>query len=203
MEELLSIIINYIQANGYAAIAVAAALESANIPIPSEIIFGFAGYLVYAGRLDFTLAIVVGVAGELAGAIVSYLAGRYGGRSLVLSYGKYILLSEKKLELTERWFDRYGQPAIFAARILPIVRTFISLPAGFGGVNFIKFVLLTATGSALWITLLVYLGQMLGTNWQVVYAVGHEAGLFVAVVLAVLIGYYLLRGRVSKNVQNE
>ncbi len=201
MEQLFTIIIDYIQTNGYAAIAIAAALESANIPIPSEIIFGFAGYLVYAGKLDFTLAIVVGLAGEVTGAIVSYLAGRYGGRALVLHYGKYILLSEKKLELTERWFDRYGQPAIFAARILPIVRTFISLPAGFAEVNFVKFVLLTATGSALWITLLVHFGHMLGANWQVVYAVGHKAGLITAGVLAVFVGYYLFRGRGSKRTE--
>lgn len=188
---------SYIIAWGYPAIVVGMALESANIPIPSELIFGFAGYLVYAGHLDFTLVVVTGVLGGLLGSILSYLIGYYGGRPFVRKYGRYVFLTPQKVALAERWFTRYGLAAVFFARLLPMVRTFISLPAGFARVDFGKFVLYTALGSTPWTMLLVYAGMLLGENWYKLMSMGHTATVVVALALVLALAYYLLRGKIE------
>lgn len=190
-------IMTYIAVWGYPAIVVGMALESANIPIPSELIFGFAGYLVYLGHLNFTLVVVTGVLGGLLGSILSYLIGYYGGRPFVRRYGRYVFLSSRKLALTEQWFARYGLAAVFFARLLPVVRTFISLPAGFARVDFGKFVLYTVLGSIPWTALLVYAGMLLGENWHKLMAMGHTASLVVTVILALAAVYYILRSKIE------
>ena len=192
MEQLFQGVTNYIQVWGYPAILIGMALESANIPIPSELIFGFAGYLVYLGQLDFNLSIIYGVAGGLLGSAVSYYVGYYGGPPFIYKYGKYVLLSERKVRLAQNWFDRYGLIAVFFARLLPVVRTFISLPAGFAKVNFPKFILYTFLGSVPWTIALIYAGMALGENWHILSAYGHEASLItVGIIIAIII--YLIR----------
>lgn len=188
-------IVEYIAAWGYPAIVAGMALESANIPIPSELIFGFAGYLVYLGHLDFKLVVITGVLGGLLGSILSYLAGYYGGRPFVEKYGRYVFLSARKLALTERWFARYGLAAVFWARLLPVVRTFISLPAGFARVDFGKFVLYTVLGSVPWTIMLVYAGMLLGENWYKLLNLGHAATLVVVAALVLVVMYYFWRGK--------
>ena len=131
MEEIFQIVIDLIEIWGYPAILIGMALESANIPIPSELIFGFAGYLVFLGRLDFNSAVIAGVVGGLLGSVLSYLAGYYGGPGFVLKYGRYIFLSEKNVISAQKWFDQYGLITVFVARLLPVMRTFTSVPAGF------------------------------------------------------------------------
>jgi len=195
MEQLFQVVIDLIDIWGYPAILIGMALESANIPIPSELIFGFAGYLVFLGRLDFNLAVIAGVVGGLLGSIVSYLAGYYGGPNFVIKYGRYVFLSEKNVAMAQRWFDRYGLIMVLVARLLPVVRTFISLPAGFARVNFIKFVLYTILGSVPWTIALVYVGMLLGENWATMRKIGHEASLVVAGGLFILAIYYIIRKR--------
>lgn len=191
MEQFFYIIINYIALWGYTAIVVAMAMESACLPVPSEVIFGFTGYLVYLGKLDFTKAVVAGVAGGLIGSVVAYLVGYYGGRPVVAKYGKYVFLSHRHVHMAQRWFDRYGLKAVFYSRLLPVVRTFISLPAGFAKVDFVKFVLYTLLGSVPWTVGLIYAGMLLGENWQKISAIGHKASLVVVAGLIVLGIYYL------------
>lgn len=193
MEQLFQLVIDLIGIWGYPAILIGMALESANIPIPSELIFGFAGYLVFLGKLDFSLAVIAGVVGGLIGSILSYLAGYYGGPNFVIKYGRYIFLSEKHVAVAQKWFDRYGLIAVLVARLLPVVRTFISLPAGFARVNFVRFVLYTILGSVPWTIALVYIGMLLGENWGTMRTIGHNASLVVAGGLFILAIYYIMR----------
>lgn len=183
-------IIDYLDLLGYWGIVIGMALESACVPVPSELIFGFAGYLVFLGRLDFMWSIIAGVAGGLIGSIIAYAAGFYGGRPFVSKYGKYILLSENHVDLAQEWFDRYGLKATFFSRLLPVVRTFISLPAGFARVNFRKFIVYTMLGSIPWTVGLIYAGSLLGENWQILNSIGHEVSLIVAACLVVFAVYY-------------
>lgn len=195
MEQFFHMITDYIAQTGYAGIVIGMALESACIPVPSELIFGFAGYLVYLGRLDFTLSVVAGVAGGLIGSVIAYAIGFYGGKPFVGKYGRYVLLSQKHVDMAQKWFDRYGLKAVFFSRLLPVVRTFISLPAGFARVNFAKFIIYTLLGSIPWTVGLIYAGTMLGENWQELNAIGHQASLVVAAGLIAIAIYYYRRSR--------
>lgn len=186
MEQYYAWIIQNIGIWGYTAIIVGMAMESACLPVPSELIFGFVGYLVFLGRMDFATAVVAGVFGGLVGSVVSYIAGYYGGRPLVEKYGRYIFLSRQHVASAQEWFDRYGIKAAFFARLLPVVRTFISLPAGFARVPFIKFVLYTILGSIPWTIALIYAGMLFGENWQEIEAMGHNATLLVGIGLALM-----------------
>ena len=194
-EQFFQIVVDYIALWGYTGIIIGMALESACIPVPSELIFGFAGYLVYLGKLDFTMSVVAGVAGGLLGSIVAYLVGFYGGQPFVAKYGKYLLLSKKHVDTAQRWFDRYGLKATFFSRLLPIVRTFISLPAGFAKVNLGKFILYTLLGSIPWTVALIYAGQILGENWRELNTMGHEASLVVGILLIAVAVYYFWKNR--------
>lgn len=194
-EQFFQVVVDYIALWGYTGIIIGMALESACIPIPSELIFGFAGYLVYLGKLDFFYSTVAGVAGGLLGSVAAYLAGYYGGRPFVSTYGKYLLLSQRHVDTAQRWFDRYGLKATFFSRLLPVVRTFISLPAGFAKVHLGKFILYTLLGSIPWTVAIIYAGQMLGENWRILNSIGHEASLTVAALLAAAVIYYCWKNR--------
>lgn len=193
MEQFYAWIIQYIDIWGYAAIVVGMAMESACLPVPSELIFAFAGYLVFLGRMDFATAVAAGVVGGLLGSVVSYTIGYYGGRPLVEKYGRYVFLSDQHVSAAQRWFDRYGIKATFFARLLPVVRTFISLPAGFARVPFGKFVLYTILGSIPWTIALIYAGMLLGENWPQIEAMGHNATLIVGAGLVIIGALWLRR----------
>ena len=195
MEQFFNSIVQYIDAWGYIAIVVGMALESACMPVPSELIFGFAGYLVYLGKLDFTTAVIAGVAGGLIGSVAAYLVGYHGGQPFIENYGKYLFLSKRHVMLAQKWFDRYGIKATFFSRLLPIVRTFISLPAGFAKVDFSKFVIYTVLGSVPWTIGLIYAGMILGENWRKINAIGHNASVIVGVVLVLITVYYVVRAK--------
>jgi membrane protein DedA with SNARE-associated domain len=195
MEQLFQYVIYLIDIWGYPAILIGMALESANVPIPSELIFGFAGYLVFIGRMDLNLAVIYGVVGGLLGSIASYLAGYYGGPPFVDKYGKYLFLSKKNVAMAQKWFDRYGLITVLVARLLPVVRTFISLPAGFARVNFIRFIVYTIVGSVPWTIALIYVGMLLGANWETMRTIGHQASLIVAGGLVMIGVYCILRKR--------
>lgn len=191
MDWLIQGVTNSIDIWGYWAIFIGMALESANIPIPSEVIFGFAGYLVYLQKLDFTLAVIAGVIGGLVGSLLSYGIGYYGGKPFVLHYGRYIGLSVSHLTLAEKWFERYGSQVTFYGRLLPVIRTFISLPAGFAKMNLLRFTFYTLLGSIPWTIALIYLGQWLGQQWTLLREYGHFFSLFVALALVTLTVLYI------------
>lgn len=151
---------------GYVGIFFLMVLESALIPIPSEVIMPFSGFLVSVGKLGLLGVILAGSFGNLVGSIATYYLGLRLGRTAIIRYGKYVFFKKKHLEYTERLFERYGDKVIFVGRLLPVVRTYISLPAGIGLTNFIKFTVYTFVGSLIWNTLLTYAGLELGINWR-------------------------------------
>ncbi len=174
-------------------------LESMGILIPSEAISPFAGYLVSQGRMGLFWAVAAGVLGNLAGSWIAYLIGLWGGRELWFHYGRYVGVRRHHLILAEKWFDKYGEFTVFISRCLPVVRTFISFPAGTARMNFAKFTFYTFLGCVPWVFALTYLGYLLGENWDMIGDYLHY--LDYAVALGVLAGavYLFLRWRSSRS----
>lgn len=163
---LAHFIIGVISALGYAGVAGLMAIESACIPLPSEIILPFSGYLVSTGRFDLWLVGLAGAVGCNIGSTVAWAAGYAGGRPLVERWGRYILLDAGELAVVDRFFERYGSLTVLVSRMLPIVRTYIALPAGIARMNFWKFQLYTFVGSLPWCLALAYAGMRLGKTWE-------------------------------------
>jgi len=144
------------------------ALESACLPVPSEVVMPFSGYLVSTGRFDLLTVVTCGVLGNLLGSLCAYVVGLKLGRAFIDRYGRYILIDKTALEKAEKWFKKYGAVAVLASRVTPAVRTVISLPAGIGRMNLRSFIILTTIGSIPWNYMLTYLGLELGKNWSFV-----------------------------------
>lgn len=163
---LSSFIIATISMLGYGGVVLLMAIESACIPLPSEIIMPFAGYLVSKGEMNLWLVGIAGAVGCVVGSWVAYYAGMYGGRPFIEKYGRYILLSRHDLDLADRWFAKYGELIVFTARLLPAIRTFIAFPAGVARMNMWRFTIYTFAGSLPWCLGLAYVGQKLGEQWD-------------------------------------
>ncbi|MEO5813446.1 MAG: DedA family protein, partial [Rhodanobacter sp.] len=163
---LAAAIISFITRSGYLGIMLLMAIESACIPLPSEVIMPFSGYLVFNGTLVLWLVVLAGAAGCVLGSLVAYAVGAWGGRRLVERYGKYLLVSRKDLDLADRWFSEYGSLIIFVGRLLPVVRTFIAFPAGVARMSLWRFCLYTFLGSLIWCWLLAWIGTKLGQHWD-------------------------------------
>jgi membrane protein DedA with SNARE-associated domain len=167
-------IMSVISTMGYGGIVLLMAIESACIPLPSEIIMPFAGFLIFKGEMSLWLVALAGATGCVLGSIPAYYVGMFGGRPLAEKYGKYILLSKKDLDLADHLFDKHGEIIIFIARMLPAVRTFIAFPAGVVRMNMTKFILYTFVGSFIWCGLLAYAGMKFGENWVSLKVYFHE-----------------------------
>ncbi len=167
-------IMSVISTMGYGGIVLLMAIESACIPLPSEIIMPFAGFLVFKGELTLWLVALAGAVGCVVGSIPAYYLGMYGGRPLVEKYGKYVLISKRDLDMADRWFDKHGEIIIFIARLLPAVRTFIAFPAGVARMNMPKFIIYTFVGSLIWCWLLAYAGMKFGEHWDKLKVYFHE-----------------------------
>lgn len=170
IEQILSfltgIIVDTISSGGYVGIALLMAIESACIPLPSEIIMPFAGYLVSLGQMDLLLVATAGAIGCNIGSTVAYYVGLYGGRAFVERWGRWVLVGTHELDVAERFFRRWGSATVFIARLLPVVRTFIALPAGMARMPQLKFHAYTFAGSWPWCWGLAYVGKLLGDRWQ-------------------------------------
>src|SRR5256885_9669461 len=164
VELLGRFVIAVISQAGYPGLVLLMGIESACIPLPSEIIMPFSGYLVYTGKFNLWAVSVAGAAGCVVGSIVAYGVGMYGGRPFIEKYGRYILISKHDLDLADRWFSRYGELIVFASRLLPVIRTFIAFPAGVAKMNMTRFVVYTFIGSLPWCLGLAYVGQVLGDH---------------------------------------
>ena len=193
MEQISQAFLNFIDSWGYLAVAVLMAMENACIPIPSELILGFAGYLVSADRMTFVGAMIAGMIGGMLGSIFAYIVGATGGRKFVDKYGKYFLIKKSHVDLAQKWFDKYGIRAVFFSRMLPVVRTFISLPAGFARVNFKQFLFYTFAGSLPWTALILWAGLLLGDHWEYLLEIGHELSIAFIIVSVVIIAWLYLR----------
>lgn len=193
IEFLGHIVISIISTLGYFGVFLAMAIESACIPLPSEIIMPFSGYLAYKGEFNFWLVGIVGAFGNLAGSWLAYWVGARGGRPLIEKYGKYILISHHDLDLADRWFKKYGRGTVFFTRLMPVIRTFISFPAGMTGMKWSTFSLYTFLGSLPWSIFLAFVGLKLGENWDTLGSYFHKADLFIGAVIVIGIVWYVRR----------
>jgi len=179
---------------GYAGVVLLMGIESACIPLPSEIIMPFAGYLVYTGQFTLHGAALAGAVGCVAGSIPAYYLGLYGGRPLIERWGKYVLLSKHELDLADRLFARHGQWVVLAGRLLPVVRTFIAFPAGVARMNMTRFIAYTFVGSYPWCWALAWVGMKLGEKWNTdprLKAFFHRFDLAVGIVGAAAVAWFV------------
>ena len=184
-------VISTISTLGYTGILLTMAIESACIPLPSEIIMPFSGYLVTTGQFTMLGVTLAGAIGNVIGSIAAYYVGVWGGRPFVERYGPYFLMSHRDLDIADRWFATYGEAAVFFSRMLPVIRTFISLPAGIAKMHFPRFVLFTFIGSIPWCYALAYVGVKMGQQWDQLREYFHDFDVVIGIGLALLIGYFL------------
>lgn len=163
---LLPFAVAVISRSGYLGVMLLMAIESACIPLPSEIIMPFAGYMVYLGKFNLFWAATAGAIGCNLGSVVAYEIGCYGGRPLVEKYGRYVWISHHDLDLADRFFQRFGSAAVFVGRLLPVIRTFIALPAGIARMPRLRFHIYTFAGSWPWCLMLAWVGMKLGERWD-------------------------------------
>ena len=194
-EKILAVLFTFISsviaATSYAGIALLMAIESACIPLPSELIMPFAGYLVFQGKLNLFWAASAGALGCNLGSLVAYEIGCYGGRPLVEKFGSYILMGRRELDWADKFFLRWGQAAVFIGRLLPVIRTFIALPAGISRMPRGKFHFYTFLGSWPWCFGLGYLGLKLGENWRSLSQYFHRFDAVIGVLLLAGLAYFL------------
>jgi len=186
---------------GYIGVVIAMSIESAAIPIPSELILPFAGWSVARGVIEpltqspwtYWGAVLAGVIGNTAGSLVGYTVGAFGGRPLLDRYGRYVLISMHDLDIADRWFARWGDLTVFFSRMLPIVRTFISIPAGVARMPLWRFVLFSVAGAIPWVMLLVWGGLVLGDRWQDIKGALRGLDYLVAAAVILLVGLFVWR----------
>ena len=184
--------IKMLEAGGYWSAALLMMLESMIAPIPSEAVMPFVGFLVADGKWNLYLAILTTSIGSIAGSLLSYYMGYYGGKPLVLKVGKYLLLDRHDLELTEKFFARRsGTLTLFLSRFIPVIRHFISIPAGMGKMRLLPFVVATLIGATMWNSFLLYLGLILRENWTLVQKYSHQIDIGVVLLLLALIGWFI------------
>lgn len=195
LENVAQWIIHVISTLGYPGIILTMAIESALIPLPSEVIMPFSGFLVSTGKFNIHLVAISGAVGNLIGSLLAYGLGYWGQeaviRKFIKKYGKWILVTEKELDSAERLMTKYENSIILLSRIVPGVRTIISLPAGIAHLPILRFIILTFVGSLVWSYFLAYIGFTLGENWQTLGVYFHSADAIIGVGLALLIGLYI------------
>jgi membrane protein DedA with SNARE-associated domain len=195
LEHLSSLIIQFIQATGYLGIFVLMTLESALIPIPSEITMPFSGFLVNQGTLSFVPVVLVGALGNVVGSVIAYYIGYFLEETVVLiwvkKYGKFLLISEHEYHQSVKWLNKYGESVSFFSRLLPGIRTFISLPVGLGEMNLKRFITYTFLGSLLWSAVLTYIGVYFGKNWHALEPYYRKFELLIGGVLVLGVLWYI------------
>jgi membrane protein DedA with SNARE-associated domain len=196
IELVSAFIVSTISTLGYGGIILLMAIESACIPLPSEVIMPFSGYLVYTGEMNLWIVSVAGAVGCVLGSLVAYGVGIYGGRPFIEKYGRYVLISHHDLDLADRWFNHFGEVIVFASRLLPVIRTFIAFPAGVARMNLKKFVIYTFIGSLPWCLGLAYAGQRLGQEWDTnptLKALFHRFDFVIGIAIVIAIVWWVWR----------
>jgi len=207
LELLAHFIISLIESSGYLGIFILMTLESALIPLPSEVTMPFSGFLVTQGTFNFWFVVLAGSLGNLVGSLMAYCLGFYLEESLlrrmVVKWGKFILLTEDDYDKAERWLNKYGEIISFTSRLLPAVRTFISLPVGVAKMNVIKFSIYTFIGSFLWSIFLTFIGVKLGENWHSISDYFHKFDLVIGILLVAAVVFYIWHKWPRKKKNNE
>jgi len=181
---------NFIESAGYTGIMVLMMLESMVAPVPSEAVMPFAGFAIYEGTLNWPGVIIFSTIGSIFGSLISYWIGAKGGRPLVEKWGKYLLLDKHDLDVTEKWFKKKGDITVFVCRFIPVVRHVISIPAGMGRMNLVRFSVYTIIGAAIWNTILTVAGYYLKDNWNEIMKYSHIIDYVIVAALAIIIVYY-------------
>ncbi len=196
-EKIISVLAGFIIVTiarfGYGGIVLLMAIESACIPLPSEIIMPFSGYLVFTGEMTLAGIAIAGAVGCVLGSLLAYWVGAMGGRTLVEKYGKYVLISHRDLLVADRWFQKHGDITIFVGRLLPVIRTFIAFPAGVARMNLWRFNLYTFVGSLIWCYGLGWVGKKLGENWNTLGVYFHRFDAAIGVTFVAAISWYIWR----------
>lgn len=197
ISNLANFVIQIISNSGYLGIFTLMIAESALIPIPSEIIMPFSGYLASTGKLNPIFIIIAGSVGNLVGSFIAYQVGIRLGKEFILKYGKYILLKKSHLDWTESFFRKYGEGSTFVSRLLPAIRTYISLPAGIAKMNLKKFLIYTLAGSFVWSTIWTYVGITLGQEWTKIrqYSDYIDGIVIVGIIILIII---IIKKRIGK-----
>jgi len=194
-EKILALLFVFIKsvmaATGYGGVALLMAIESACVPLPSELIMPFAGYLVYEGTLRLFWVATAGAIGCNLGSLIAYEIGCYGGRPLVEKYGRWVLLTRRELDWADRFFARWGYLAVLIARLLPVIRTFIALPAGIARMPRSRFHIYTFLGSWPWCFALAWLGMKLGQNWRELGKYFHQFDIVIGIGLLAGVSYFV------------
>lgn len=195
--QIFNFITGVISTIGYPGIFFLMLLEGLLLPIPSEVVMAFGGYLIYTGQLSgiwlfssFFLLLMAGTFGNLAGALLAYGIGYYGGKPLIVRFGKYVMMDEGTVDHVQTWFHKYGPASVFGTRLVPIFRTFISIPAGIGKMDWKLFSLLTFLGSLIWDSILIYFGYSLGNNWESILTVFDQYQYVAVAAIIILLALY-------------
>lgn len=191
MEEIILWLVDKIGQLGYAGILCLMFLESTFVPIPSEVVIPPAGYLVAKGDMNMVMVIVCGITGSILGALFNYVLAVWLGRPILLKYGRYILFPPERFERVNSFFLSHGEISTFTGRLIPGLRHFISFPAGLAHMKLARFCLYTALGSALWVTILAYIGKLVGDNLELVRQYSQQALMAVLAVMAVVFIIYI------------
>ncbi|MHB8124802.1 MAG: DedA family protein [Desulfitobacteriaceae bacterium] len=189
--QLGQFVVTVISGLGYAGVFLAMAIESACIPLPSEIILPFTGYMVFLGHFGLWQATLAAILGNLFGGLVAYYVGVWGGRPFLKRYGHYFFINERELAWTDRLFAKHGEMTVFVGRLLPVVRTFISLPAGIARMNPFKMALYTILGASPWCFALIIVGKKLGENWNSLKSLFHRLDLIIGGIIILGLVYWL------------
>ncbi len=191
IESIIPYIVNLINSISYAGITFLMFLESTAVPLPSELVMPFAGFLISQTKMTFAYVILFSTLGSLIGSLVSYTIGYYGGEKVIKKFGKYLLLEKEHLNKAEKWFERHGGKTIFFCRFVPGIRHVISIPAGVGKMNILRFSAFTILGAGIWNAFLAYAGFLLEKNWTLVHKYSGYIDIGLIVVLSILIIYYI------------
>ncbi|HUI92610.1 MAG TPA: DedA family protein [Chitinivibrionales bacterium] len=185
--------IKLIDASGYPGVFLLMTMESMVLPVPSEAVMPFAGFHVATGRFSMAAVIIASTLGSIAGSLLSYAIGRYGGMPFVNKWGKYLLLNRHDLEITESFFKKRGPLTVLVCRFIPVVRHLISIPAGTGRMHFVTFIIYTILGAGIWNAFLTYCGLYLKQNWEVVMKYSHIVDVVVVVLLLAGLTWFIVR----------
>lgn len=180
---------SFVSSAGYAAVFILSVMQSCCVPTSSELTMGFAGYLAFEHKLSLPGVILVGAIGELVGAYIGWMIGRYGGRPFVDRYGRYVLLSHRDLDRAENWYQRHGRWGVFASRLVPVIRNFVAVPAGVAEVPLVRFGILTLLGSIIWDGAMAGIGYGVGSSYNTVMKGFSDAGYLIAVVAVAAIAF--------------
>jgi len=193
LEAIAGFVIFVISSMGLPGIVLLMGIESACIPLPSEVIMPFSGYLVHKGVHTLWGVSLAGALGCVVGSIPAYYLGMYGGRPLIERYGRYVLMSRQDLDMADRWFARHGEAIVFIARLLPVIRTFIAFPAGVARMDMRRFILYTFAGSLPWCLGLAYIGMVMGENWPTLREYFHRFDLVIGAAIVAGVVWYVRR----------